>query len=58
MTQTHWQDTDPVEVSIRSVERRRRSKPIVVAIVLAASMVIAFLLAQYYAGTMPLPYGM
>lgn len=42
---------------MRTVERRRRLKPVLVAIALVLSMVLAFVLAQYYASTLPYPYG-
>ena len=61
MTISNWQQSDatePVETSIRSVERRRRLKPVAVALALVASMVVAVTLAMYYASTLPYPYGM
>jgi hypothetical protein len=60
MTISNWhasQGVDPVESSMRSLERRRRMKPVIVAIAIVMSMVLAFVLAQYYASTLPYPYG-
>jgi hypothetical protein len=52
---TNWNyETDPIE----RVERSRRLKPIIVAIVMVASFALALLIANYWAATAPYPYAM
>lgn len=42
---------------MQAIERRRRLKPVVAAIVIVASMVLGLVLAHLYSSTLPAPYG-
>lgn len=59
---TNWNYDDsaapPVEQTVSSIERRRRLKPIVAAIVLVASFALALLIAHFWAGSAPYPYAL
>ncbi len=48
----------PVETEFNAMERRRRLKPILVAIVLVASFALALLIAHFWAASAPYPYSM
>jgi hypothetical protein len=60
--ETNWNydspDQRPVETLFNAMERRRKLKPIVVAIALMASFALALLIAAVWAGSAPNPYSM